>query len=199
LRTSALERREVLSINNSLSASSLVPHSGRPAPPLVTRLAPLSLLCSRSSSRDRKRGRWEDDRDRRSESSSGPSSRERSHASGRSRNSEDAAAADRDRERERDREKEKEKDEEKEEDQQLKPAWIRCTHAENNYSNDPMDQVVLWIHSSIDYICGGEGLLSPLKTPPRPPSSKSPVCPFKRVSDVFGGIVGRLLLPPLKL
>ncbi|XP_056289532.1 ribonuclease 3 isoform X2 [Pseudoliparis swirei] len=96
---------------------------------------------SRSSSRDRKRGRWEDDRDRRSESSSGPSSRERSHASGRSRNSEDAAAADRDRERERDREKEKEKDEEKEEDQQLKPAWIRCTHAENNYSNDPMDQV----------------------------------------------------------
>uniref|UniRef100_A0A8C3FZ47 Ribonuclease 3 n=1 Tax=Cyclopterus lumpus TaxID=8103 RepID=A0A8C3FZ47_CYCLU len=29
----------------------------------------------------------------------------------------------------------------KEEDEQLKPAWIRCTHAENNYSNDPMDQV----------------------------------------------------------
>uniref|UniRef100_A0A3Q4G814 Ribonuclease 3 n=1 Tax=Neolamprologus brichardi TaxID=32507 RepID=A0A3Q4G814_NEOBR len=25
----------------------------------------------------------------------------------------------------------------------LKPAWIRCTHAENYYSNDPMDQVVL--------------------------------------------------------
>uniref|UniRef100_A0A8C3FYS9 Ribonuclease 3 n=1 Tax=Cyclopterus lumpus TaxID=8103 RepID=A0A8C3FYS9_CYCLU len=68
---------------------------------------------SRSTSRDRKRGRWEDDRDRRSESSS-----------------------------EKEKEKEKEKgDEEKEEDEQLKPAWIRCTHAENNYSNDPMDQV----------------------------------------------------------
>lgn len=24
----------------------------------------------------------------------------------------------------------------------LKPAWIRCTHAESFYSNDPMDQVV---------------------------------------------------------
>uniref|UniRef100_A0A671YCM0 Ribonuclease 3 n=1 Tax=Sparus aurata TaxID=8175 RepID=A0A671YCM0_SPAAU len=50
------------------------------------------------------------------------------------------------RERERDREKEKEKekekvDEEKEEEELLKPAWIRCTHAENYYSNDPMDQV----------------------------------------------------------
>uniref|UniRef100_A0A8C2Z9F5 Ribonuclease 3 n=1 Tax=Cyclopterus lumpus TaxID=8103 RepID=A0A8C2Z9F5_CYCLU len=70
---------------------------------------------SRSTSRDRKRGRWEDDRDRRSESSSGLK---------------------------KEKEKEKEKgDEEKEEDEQLKPAWIRCTHAENNYSNDPMDQV----------------------------------------------------------
>uniref|UniRef100_A0AAY4A3M8 Ribonuclease 3 n=1 Tax=Denticeps clupeoides TaxID=299321 RepID=A0AAY4A3M8_9TELE len=28
-----------------------------------------------------------------------------------------------------------------EEQQLLKPAWIRCTHAENYYSNDPMDQV----------------------------------------------------------
>uniref|UniRef100_A0A8D3BVF7 Ribonuclease 3 n=1 Tax=Scophthalmus maximus TaxID=52904 RepID=A0A8D3BVF7_SCOMX len=68
---------------------------------------------SRSTSRDRKRGRWEDERDRRSEGSSGPK-----------------------------REKEKEKgDEEKEEDELLKPAWIRCTHAENYYSSDPMDQV----------------------------------------------------------
>uniref|UniRef100_A0A669C1U2 Ribonuclease 3 n=1 Tax=Oreochromis niloticus TaxID=8128 RepID=A0A669C1U2_ORENI len=67
---------------------------------------------SRSTSRDRKRGRWEEERDRRSESSSG------------------------------EREKVKEKgDDEKEEEDLLKPAWIRCTHAENYYSNDPMDQV----------------------------------------------------------
>uniref|UniRef100_A0A8D3E173 Ribonuclease 3 n=1 Tax=Scophthalmus maximus TaxID=52904 RepID=A0A8D3E173_SCOMX len=69
---------------------------------------------SRSTSRDRKRGRWEDEQ------------RER----------------ERERERDREREKEKEKgDEEKEEDELLKPAWIRCTHAENYYSSDPMDQV----------------------------------------------------------
>ncbi|KAM8731074.1 ribonuclease 3 [Acanthopagrus schlegelii] len=103
---------------------------------------------SRSSSRDRKRGRWEEERDRRSESSSGQS-RERSYSSMRSRDSEEAFAdreRERERERERDREKEKEKekeklDEEKEEEELLKPAWIRCTHAENYYSNDPMDQV----------------------------------------------------------
>uniref|UniRef100_A0A8C7Y0K7 Drosha ribonuclease III n=1 Tax=Oryzias sinensis TaxID=183150 RepID=A0A8C7Y0K7_9TELE len=29
----------------------------------------------------------------------------------------------------------------KDEDDLLKPAWIRCTHAESYYSNDPMDQV----------------------------------------------------------
>ncbi|XP_039983191.1 ribonuclease 3 [Xiphias gladius] len=99
---------------------------------------------SRSASRDRKRARWEEERDRRSEGSSGPS-RERSYSSIRSRDS-DEAFSDRDRERERerdrDREKEKEKgDDEKEEEELLKPAWIRCTHAENYYSNDPMDQV----------------------------------------------------------
>lgn len=43
---------------------------------------------------------------------------------------------------EHDREKEK-GDEEREEEELLKPAWIRCTHAESYYSNDPMDQVVL--------------------------------------------------------
>ncbi|XP_068455427.1 ribonuclease 3 [Clinocottus analis] len=102
---------------------------------------------SRSTSRDRKRSRWEDERDKRSESSSGgPSGRERSYSSARSRGDSEEAFADRERERERDREKEKEKEKEdeekeKEEDEQLKPAWIRCTHAENNYSNDPMDQV----------------------------------------------------------
>uniref|UniRef100_A0A3Q2WVT6 Drosha ribonuclease III n=1 Tax=Haplochromis burtoni TaxID=8153 RepID=A0A3Q2WVT6_HAPBU len=75
---------------------------------------------SRSTSRDRKRGRWEEERDR--------SDRDR----------------ERERERERDREREKVKekgDDEKEEEDLLKPAWIRCTHAENYYSNDPMDQV----------------------------------------------------------
>nr|XP_046228125.1 ribonuclease 3 [Scatophagus argus] len=97
---------------------------------------------SRSSSRDRKRGRWEEERDRRSESTSGLS-RERSFSSIRNRDSEEASS-DRDRERDRDRDREKEKDkgeDEKEEEELLKPAWIRCTHAENYYSNDPMDQV----------------------------------------------------------
>lgn len=36
--------------------------------------------------------------------------------------------------------------EDEEEEEFLKPAWIRCTHAENFYSNDPMDQVVALIH-----------------------------------------------------
>ncbi|XP_038131539.1 ribonuclease 3 [Cyprinodon tularosa] len=89
---------------------------------------------SRSSSRDRKRGRWEDEKERRADSSSGPS-RERSYSSLRSRDSEDSFG-----ERERQREREKDRGEE-EEDELLKPAWIRCTHAESYYSNDPMDQV----------------------------------------------------------
>ncbi|KAM3860478.1 ribonuclease 3 [Diretmus argenteus] len=91
---------------------------------------------SRSPSRERKRGRWEEERDRRSDGSG--FSRERSYTSVRSRDSEEPLAdRDRDRERERDREKE----DEKEEEELLKPAWIRCTHAENFYSSDPMDQV----------------------------------------------------------
>lgn len=36
-------------------------------------------------------------------------------------------------------------EEEKGEEELLKPAWIRCTHAENYYSNDPMDQVVITV------------------------------------------------------
>ncbi|XP_029955449.1 ribonuclease 3 [Salarias fasciatus] len=90
---------------------------------------------SRSSSRERKRSRWEDEKDRRSESSSGPS-RERSYSSS-ARSREPDEAAD---EREKEREKER-GEEDKEEEELLKPAWIRCTHAENFYSNDPMDQV----------------------------------------------------------
>ncbi|KAF6719972.1 Ribonuclease 3 [Oryzias melastigma] len=89
---------------------------------------------SRSSSRDRKRSRWEEEKERRSEGFS----RERSYTSVRTRDSEDAS----DREREREREREMAKaEEEKEEEELLKPAWIRCTHAESYYSNDPMDQV----------------------------------------------------------
>ncbi|KAI1888847.1 hypothetical protein AGOR_G00172990 [Albula goreensis] len=80
---------------------------------------------SRSSSRDRKRPRWEEERERRSD---GPGAgRERSHASVKSRETE-GTSADR-------------TEEEREEEELLKPAWIRCTHAENYYSNDPMDQV----------------------------------------------------------
>lgn len=91
---------------------------------------------SRSTSRERKRGRWEEEKERRSEGSSGPS-RARSHSSVRSRDSEEAFG---DRERQRDREK---GDDERDEEEFLKPAWIRCTHAENYFSNDPMDQVVV--------------------------------------------------------
>uniref|UniRef100_A0A674NEK3 Ribonuclease 3 n=1 Tax=Takifugu rubripes TaxID=31033 RepID=A0A674NEK3_TAKRU len=103
------------------------------------------------SSRDRKRSRWEDERERRSESSSALS-RERSYVSTRNRDSEEPfsegerssfSARSRDSEQafpEHDREREK-GDEEKEEEELLKPAWVRCTHAESYYSNDPMDQV----------------------------------------------------------
>lgn len=113
----------------------------------------LSFCSSRSSSRDRKRSRWEDERERRSESSSGLS-RERSYVSTRSRDPEEPfsegergnfSGRSRDSEQaltEHDREREK-GDEEKEEEELLKPAWVRCTHAESYYSNDPMDQVVL--------------------------------------------------------
>uniref|UniRef100_A0A3Q3J8T1 Ribonuclease 3 n=1 Tax=Monopterus albus TaxID=43700 RepID=A0A3Q3J8T1_MONAL len=94
----------------------------------------INEIYLRSTSRDRKRGRWEEERDRRSECSSGLS-RERSYSSVRSRDSEEAFG-------DREREKMKEKgDDEKEEEELLKPAWNRCTHAENYYSNDPMDQV----------------------------------------------------------
>lgn len=72
---------------------------------------------------------------------------------------------DRERERERDRDRERERErerrveaaggnrdrssretEDEEEEELLKPAWIRCTHSENYYSNDPMDQVVTLFH-----------------------------------------------------
>ncbi|XP_077365244.1 ribonuclease 3 [Festucalex cinctus] len=92
---------------------------------------------SRSTSRDRKRSRWEEERDRRfeSSSSSGPS-RDRGYSSGRGRDSEDCASGG-----ERERGEAERGEDEAEDDYLLKPAWIRCTHAENFYSSDPMDQV----------------------------------------------------------
>uniref|UniRef100_A0A8C8JFE1 Ribonuclease 3 n=1 Tax=Oncorhynchus tshawytscha TaxID=74940 RepID=A0A8C8JFE1_ONCTS len=75
----------------------------------------------RSGSRERKRGRWEEERDRRSDGPGMSRDRERSYTSR--------------------GEREKGEGDEREEDELLKPAWIRCTHAENYYSSDPMDQV----------------------------------------------------------
>uniref|UniRef100_A0A673H3I9 Ribonuclease 3 n=1 Tax=Sinocyclocheilus rhinocerous TaxID=307959 RepID=A0A673H3I9_9TELE len=72
-------------------------------------------IRNRSGSRERKRRRVDEEKERRTDSAS--SSRERSVNYSRTR------------------------DEEKGEEELLKPAWIRCTHAENYYSNDPMDQV----------------------------------------------------------
>ncbi|XP_077410013.1 ribonuclease 3 isoform X2 [Vanacampus margaritifer] len=94
---------------------------------------------SRSTSRDRKRSRWEEERDRRFESLSGPS-RDRGYSSGRSRDSEDCVSIGERERGEAERDKDRGEDE-TEDDDLLKPAWIRCTHAENFYSSDPMDQV----------------------------------------------------------
>uniref|UniRef100_A0A8C7IPR4 Ribonuclease 3 n=1 Tax=Oncorhynchus kisutch TaxID=8019 RepID=A0A8C7IPR4_ONCKI len=80
------------------------------------------LVIYRSGSRERKRGRWEEERDRRSDGPGMSRDRERSYTSARSRDTEPEG-------------------DEREEDELLKPAWIRCTHAENYYSSDPMDQV----------------------------------------------------------
>uniref|UniRef100_A0A671QAE0 Ribonuclease 3-like n=1 Tax=Sinocyclocheilus anshuiensis TaxID=1608454 RepID=A0A671QAE0_9TELE len=82
-------------------------------------------IRNRSGSRERKRRRVEEEKGRRTDSAS--SSRERSVNYSRSRDAEETST---------DRH-----EEEKGEEELLKPAWIRCTHAENYYSNDPMDQV----------------------------------------------------------
>uniref|UniRef100_A0A3Q2Y1D0 Ribonuclease 3 n=1 Tax=Hippocampus comes TaxID=109280 RepID=A0A3Q2Y1D0_HIPCM len=94
---------------------------------------------SRSTSRNRKRSRWEEERDRRSESSSAPS-RDRGQSFGRGRDSEECASGGEREPGEAERDKDRGEDE-AEDDDLLKPAWIRCTHAESFYSNDPMDQV----------------------------------------------------------
>ncbi|KAM6373556.1 ribonuclease 3 isoform 6-T10 [Alca torda] len=78
---------------------------------------------SRSPSRERKRPRWEEDRERWSENQS--SSKEKNYTTIKDKESEENAS-----------EKNEEEDEEL-----LKPVWVRCTHSESYYSNDPMDQV----------------------------------------------------------
>ncbi|XP_072416431.1 ribonuclease 3 isoform X1 [Chiloscyllium punctatum] len=83
---------------------------------------------SRSSSRERKRPRWENERDRRSAGHS--SSKDKSQSTTRSKEVEANPFPEN-------------IEEEKEEEELLntKPVWIRCTHSENYYSSDPMDQV----------------------------------------------------------
>uniref|UniRef100_UPI00398F7C3D ribonuclease 3 n=1 Tax=Pristiophorus japonicus TaxID=55135 RepID=UPI00398F7C3D len=83
---------------------------------------------SRSSSRERKRPRWEDERERRSLGHS--LSKEKSHSAARSKEPEESTVP-------------ATIEEDKEEDELfiIKPVWIRCTHSENYYSSDPMDQV----------------------------------------------------------
>ncbi|KAH0617990.1 hypothetical protein JD844_016841, partial [Phrynosoma platyrhinos] len=78
-------------------------------------------MGSRSPSQDRKRPRWEDERERWSENAT----REKNYTSIKDKEPEEAAI---------------EKHEDEDEDL-LKPVWVRCTHSESYYSNDPMDQV----------------------------------------------------------
>ncbi|XP_074057819.1 ribonuclease 3 isoform X2 [Macrotis lagotis] len=78
---------------------------------------------SRSPSREKKRTRWEDDRDRWVDNQN--SGKEKSYTSIKDKEPEEIMP---------------DKNEEEEEDL-LKPVWIRCTHSESYYSNDPMDQV----------------------------------------------------------
>uniref|UniRef100_A0A4W3IZX3 Ribonuclease 3 n=1 Tax=Callorhinchus milii TaxID=7868 RepID=A0A4W3IZX3_CALMI len=83
---------------------------------------------SRSSSRERKRPRWEDEKERRREGHS--SSKEKSQPATRPKEIEENSLPEK-------------VEEEKEDEDALstKPVWIRCTHSENYYSSDPMDQV----------------------------------------------------------
>ncbi|XP_039379782.1 ribonuclease 3 isoform X1 [Mauremys reevesii] len=78
---------------------------------------------SRSPSRERKRPRWEEERERWSENQS--ASKEKSYTAIKDKEPEEIIS-----------EKNEEEDEEL-----LKPVWVRCTHSESYYSNDPMDQV----------------------------------------------------------
>uniref|UniRef100_H3AAM3 Ribonuclease 3 n=1 Tax=Latimeria chalumnae TaxID=7897 RepID=H3AAM3_LATCH len=78
---------------------------------------------SRSNSRERKRLRREDDKERWPESRG--CIKEKSYTSIKDKEPEESHP-------------EKPEDEDEE---MLKPVWVRCTHDENYYSNDPMDQV----------------------------------------------------------
>nr|XP_048695629.1 ribonuclease 3 isoform X3 [Caretta caretta] len=78
---------------------------------------------SRSPSRERKRPRWEEERERWSENQS--ASKEKNYTAIKDKEPEEIIS---------------EKNEE-EEEELLKPVWVRCTHSESYYSNDPMDQV----------------------------------------------------------
>uniref|UniRef100_A0A8D0GPF1 Ribonuclease 3 n=1 Tax=Sphenodon punctatus TaxID=8508 RepID=A0A8D0GPF1_SPHPU len=78
---------------------------------------------SRSPSQERKRPRWEEDRERWLESQG--ASKDKNYTSIKDKEPEEVVA-----------EKNEEEDEEL-----LKPVWVRCTHSENYYSSDPMDQV----------------------------------------------------------
>lgn len=78
---------------------------------------------SRSPSREKKRARWEEEKDRWSDIQG--SGKEKNYTSIKEKEPEEALP---------------DKNEE-EEEELLKPVWIRCTHSENYYSSDPMDQV----------------------------------------------------------
>ncbi|XP_078275566.1 ribonuclease 3 isoform X1 [Rhinoraja longicauda] len=82
---------------------------------------------SRSSSREKKRPHCEGERDRRSGHSS---SKEKSLPASRSKEAEEITSVEK-----------TEEDREEEDMLNAKSAWIRCTHSENYYSSDPMDQV----------------------------------------------------------
>ncbi|MGH0146164.1 UNVERIFIED_CONTAM: hypothetical protein FKN15_011567 [Acipenser sinensis] len=86
---------------------------------------------SHSSSRDRKRPRLEEERERERERERRPeshgSSREKNYTSVKNKEPEENQV--------------ERAEDDREEEELLKPVWIRCTHAENYYLNDPMDQV----------------------------------------------------------
>ncbi|XP_045141205.1 ribonuclease 3 [Echinops telfairi] len=77
----------------------------------------------RSPSKEKKRTRWEDEKERWSDNPS--SGKEKLYPSLKEKEPEETLP---------------DKNEE-EEEELLKPVWIRCTHSENYYSSDPMDQV----------------------------------------------------------
>uniref|UniRef100_A0A8C5L230 Ribonuclease 3 n=1 Tax=Jaculus jaculus TaxID=51337 RepID=A0A8C5L230_JACJA len=84
---------------------------------------PPEIMNHHSPSREKKRARWEEEKDRWSDSQG--SGKEKNYTSIKDKEPEETPP---------------DKNEE-EEEELLKPVWIRCTHSENYYSSDPMDQV----------------------------------------------------------